>query len=89
MGTDEVAGATPPSPVHHQSEGFTLVNLSNPEKTKRKRNVLNVTTQKSQFPLMIVEHGCIISKDTDITVAYRWSCWKSSSCDTCRGDSAL
>ena len=32
-GTDEIAGAAPPSPLHHQPEGFPPVDLSNPEKT--------------------------------------------------------
>ena len=35
------------------------------------RNVLKAATLESRFPLMAVEHGCIISKDADITVAYR------------------
>ena len=35
------------------------------------RNVMKAATLESRFPLMAVEHGCIISKDADITVAYR------------------
>lgn len=35
------------------------------------RNTLKVATIESKFPLLSVEHDCIISKDADITVAYR------------------
>ena len=29
------------------------------------RNVMKATTLESRFPLLAVEHGCIISKDAD------------------------
>lgn len=35
------------------------------------RNNLKATTLESKFPLLSVEQSCIISKDADITVAYR------------------
>lgn len=35
------------------------------------RNILKAATIESKFPLLAVEHDCIISKDADITVAYR------------------
>lgn len=35
------------------------------------RNTLKATTIESKFPLLAVEHDCIISKDADITVAFR------------------
>ena len=35
------------------------------------RNIMKATTIESKFPLLAVEHDCIISKDADITVAYR------------------
>ena len=35
------------------------------------RNILKAATLESKFPLLSVEHGCIISKDADITIAYR------------------
>lgn len=35
------------------------------------RNILKAATLESKFPLLAVEHDCIISKDADITVAYR------------------
>ncbi len=34
------------------------------------RNTSKMTTLESKFPLLAVEHGCIISKDADITVAF-------------------
>lgn len=34
------------------------------------RNVMKATTLESRFPLLAVEHGCIISKDADITAAF-------------------
>ena len=35
------------------------------------RNIMKAATIESKFPLLAVEHGCIISKDADITVAFR------------------
>ncbi len=35
------------------------------------RNVLKAATLESKFPLLAVEHDCIVSKDADITVAYK------------------
>ena len=34
------------------------------------RNVSKMTTLENKFPLLAVEHGCIVSKDADLTVAY-------------------
>lgn len=35
------------------------------------RNTLKAATLESKFPLLAVEHDCIISKDADITVVYQ------------------
>ena len=35
------------------------------------RNTLKAATIESKFPLLSVEHGCIISKDADITIGFR------------------
>lgn len=35
------------------------------------RNVMKAATLESKFPLLAVEHDCILSKDADITVAYK------------------
>lgn len=35
------------------------------------RNILKAVTLESKFPLLSVEHDCIISKDADITIAYK------------------
>ena len=35
------------------------------------RNTLKASTLESKFPLLSVEHGCIVSKDVDITVGFR------------------
>ena len=35
------------------------------------RNTFKAATLESKFPLLPVEHGCIISKDADVTVAFR------------------
>ena len=35
------------------------------------RSTLTTSTLESKFPVMAVEHGCIVSKDADITVAFR------------------
>lgn len=37
------------------------------------RNILKATTLESKLPLLAVEHGCIISKDADITVVFEVS----------------
>ena len=34
------------------------------------RSILKASTLESKFPIMAVEHGCIVSKDADITVAF-------------------
>lgn len=35
------------------------------------RNVMKASTIESKFPLLAVDGGCIISKDADITAAFR------------------
>jgi conjugation system TraG family ATPase len=35
------------------------------------KNVLKASKLESKFPLLSVEHDCIVSKDADITIAYR------------------
>ena len=35
------------------------------------RNIMKTSTIESKFPLLSVEHDCIISKDADITVAFQ------------------
>ena len=35
------------------------------------RNIMKAATLENKFPLMAVEHDCIVSKDADITVAFR------------------
>ena len=35
------------------------------------RNIAKATTLENKFPLLSVEHDCIVSKDADITVAFR------------------
>lgn len=35
------------------------------------KSILKSTTLEKQFPLLSVEQGCIVSKDADVTVAYR------------------
>ena len=35
------------------------------------RNISKITTLESKFPLLSVEQGCMVSKDADITVAFR------------------
>ena len=35
------------------------------------RNMLKAATLENKFPLLAVENGCIISKDADVTVAFR------------------
>ena len=35
------------------------------------RNILKATTLESKFPLLSVEHDCIVSKDADVTIGFR------------------
>jgi len=35
------------------------------------KNIMKASTLESKFPLLAVEHDCILSKDADITVAYK------------------
>ncbi|WP_347082718.1 DUF3875 domain-containing protein, partial [Bacteroides uniformis] len=71
MGAYETPRAAQPSPLHHQPEEVPSVDFSNLKKRKSMRNVMKTATLESKFPLLSVEHGCIVSKDADITVAYR------------------
>lgn len=34
------------------------------------RNILKATMLEGKFPLLVMENGCIISKDTNITVVF-------------------
>lgn len=34
-------------------------------------STLKTTTLERKFPLLAVEHGCIVSKEADVTVAFR------------------
>lgn len=35
------------------------------------RSTLKASTLESKFPILAVEHDCIISKEADVTVAFR------------------
>ena len=35
------------------------------------RNKSKITTLESKFPLLSIEQGCMVSKDADLTVAFR------------------
>ncbi len=49
-----------------------FLRLISPTSKKEKYEKRNETaTLESKFPLLSVEHGCIVSKDADITVAYK------------------
>ena len=59
--------ASPENPLtktyHTSDQQTTIVNYM--------RSILKASTLESKFPIMAVEHGCIVSKDADITVAFR------------------
>ena len=58
--------------LHYQPKGDTpAVQLQKKKGRKNMRNTLKATTLERKFPLLAVENGCIISKDADITVAFR------------------
>ena len=48
-----------------------LFNYKRRKGRKNMRNMLKATTLERKFPLLAVENGCIISKDADLTVAFR------------------
>ena len=35
------------------------------------KNVMKAATLESKFPLLAVENGCVVSKEADVTVAFR------------------
>ena len=35
------------------------------------KSILKKNTVEDKFPIMSVEHGCIVSKEADVTVAFR------------------
>ena len=58
----------PPFPYHQPKSHIPII----PFKTSiEMRNILKATTLENKFPLFTVENGCIVSKDADITVAFR------------------
>lgn len=60
-----------PFPYHQPKSHIPII----PFKTSiEMRNILKATTLENKFPLFTVENGCIVSKDADITVAFRWNC---------------
>ena len=71
--TDETDVQKTASPLPDQQEGSPPPVPTSKKGGCRMRNVLKATTIESKFPLLAVEHGCIISKDADITVAFRVS----------------
>ena len=34
------------------------------------RHMMKAATLESKFPLLAVEHGCVVSKDADLTAAF-------------------
>ena len=35
------------------------------------RNTSKISTLEAKFPLLAVEHGCLLSKDADLTIAFK------------------
>ena len=35
------------------------------------RNTSKISTLEAKFPLLAVEHGCLVSKDADLTIAFK------------------
>ncbi|WP_353845370.1 DUF3875 domain-containing protein, partial [Bacteroides sp.] len=48
-----------------------MIHLQKKKGRKTMRNMLKAITLERNFPLWVVENGCIISKDADITVAFQ------------------
>ena len=42
------------------------------------RNTGKISTLEAKFPLLAVEHGCLVSKDADLTIALSWNFPNSS-----------
>ncbi|MFU2375694.1 MAG: DUF3875 domain-containing protein, partial [Bacteroidales bacterium] len=69
---DESRRTQTASTLHYQPKGDTpIIHLQKKKGRKTMRNMLKATTLERKFPLLAVENGCIISKDADITVAFR------------------
>ena len=48
-----------------------LIRNPSTKESEEMRNKSKITTLESKFPLLSVEQGCMVSKDADITVAFR------------------
>ena len=58
-----------PRYIINRREFLRLISPTSKKEKYEKRN--ETATLESKFPLLSVEHGCIVSKDADITVAYK------------------
>ena len=68
---DEIGSGTEPSPIPYQPAADHPIYSNGQRKEETTmRNTSKMTTLENKFPLLAVEHGCIISKDADITVAF-------------------
>jgi len=67
---DEVGSGTEPSPIPYQPAADNPIIHTETKGRNKMRNTSKITTLENRFPLLAVEHGCIISKDADITVAF-------------------
>ena len=81
MGTDE-KGAVRMHPRYlvNRRTVFHLIRNLQPKESEAMRRTVEVfdrknkskiTTLESKFPLLSIEQGCMVSKDADITVAFR------------------
>ena len=59
-----------PSPIPYQPAADHPIIQTATKGRNDMRNTSKMTTLENKFPLLSVEHGCIISKDADITVAF-------------------
>ena len=64
--SDETGGVKISPPVYHQPP----TDCNYLKRIYEMRQTLKAVTLETKLPLLAVEHGCIISKDADITVAF-------------------
>ncbi len=67
---DGIGSGKEPSPIPYQPTADHPITQTATKGRNDMRNTSKMTTLENKFPLLAVEHGCIISKDADITVAF-------------------
>src|SRR5574344_874413 len=68
--TDEAGSGTQPPPIPYQPTAASPIIQTTTKGRNEMRNISKMTTLENKFTRLAVEHGSLVSKDADLTVAY-------------------